>query len=510
MRIGITVGFLVLAVFVAWNGHASQPAADAERVEKLIRQLGSTLFPVRSQAAAELEKLGPAALEPLRKAAASDDRELSARAGELLQKVETKIFTERMLAPKRLRLAVKDASVADAVARLAKLSGYPVEISGDSKKLLDRKITLDTGETTFWDALEQLCAKADLQHLVPVQPEQPKAMGGGPVVINIGNLPKVGGPPVKPNPVEPAPASPQPEVRSKVLLADGRTPERPTQLAGSIRIRAVPDTGKMQPGEIRLVLEASAEPRLREFGIIATPLIDKAIDDQDQKLVAAPMPMPQNPNPGGGNGINIAMKNGQVFINGQPAGGSAAPKHRTMPVQLRLGEKPAKSLKELSGTVLVQALKDESEMLVSVNNIIKAAGTKVKGKDEHELEIVAVEKLADGDLKIQLVLHRPGEANPRANNGVNNIAVINGRVLINGQPVGAGGVGPARLEPREYPKLTDAKGATHAPVAGRELDGKKTYELIYRLPGEPAQLVFSGQRAFTFAVPFTLKNVPLP
>jgi hypothetical protein len=125
---------------------------------------------------------------------------------------------------------------------------------------------------------------------------------------------------------------------------------------------------------------------------------------------------------------------------------------------------------------------------------------------------VAVEKLADGDLKIQLALQRPGGQNPLGNNfgnknAFNGVAINGGQVQINGVPLGA--VGNSPLTPQEYPKLTDAKGTTYAPISGREL-GQKTYELIYRPQAEPAQLVFSGKRPFTFAVPFTLKNVPLP
>jgi hypothetical protein len=76
--------------------------------------------------------------------------------------------------------------------------------------------------------------------------------------------------------------------------------------------------------------------------------------------------------------------------------------------------------------------------------------------------------------------------------------------------VGTGGVGPSTLNPEDYPKLTDAKGTAYAPISGRELNGTKTYELIYRPQGEPMQLIFSGQRPGIFNVPFVLKNVPLP
>ena len=38
----------------------------------------------------------------------------------------------------------------------------PLRLAGDQAKLVARKVTLDTGEVPFWEALDQLCAKAGL------------------------------------------------------------------------------------------------------------------------------------------------------------------------------------------------------------------------------------------------------------------------------------------------------------------------------------------------------------
>src|SRR5262245_21763460 len=102
------------------------PAIDAERIQALIKDLGSTKFAERNTAKRELEALGMAALEPLRQAAKSKDLETSRRAGELLQKLESKLVNDAMLAPKRVHLKLKDTPVLDAVAELQKQSGYPI------------------------------------------------------------------------------------------------------------------------------------------------------------------------------------------------------------------------------------------------------------------------------------------------------------------------------------------------------------------------------------------------
>lgn len=60
-------------------------AQDADRVQDLIRKLGSEDYAVREQATEELRKIGAPAREALRKAAESDDPEIRERAQRLLQ-----------------------------------------------------------------------------------------------------------------------------------------------------------------------------------------------------------------------------------------------------------------------------------------------------------------------------------------------------------------------------------------------------------------------------------------
>src|SRR5438128_1285045 len=97
-------------------GDKAAPAADTQRIDELIKQLGSSKFTERNTANKELEGLGMAALEALRQAAKSKDLETSRRAGELVQKLEAKITNDKMLAPKRVRLNLKDTPALDAIA----------------------------------------------------------------------------------------------------------------------------------------------------------------------------------------------------------------------------------------------------------------------------------------------------------------------------------------------------------------------------------------------------------
>src|SRR2546421_167997 len=108
---------------------------DKDRVGQLIKQLGSPKFAVRDRAKKELESMGTAALEALRKAAKSEDMETSRRAGELVKKLEDKISLDNLLQPKKVNLKLRDVTVQQAVDELAKQSGYPIQIDGDRAQL---------------------------------------------------------------------------------------------------------------------------------------------------------------------------------------------------------------------------------------------------------------------------------------------------------------------------------------------------------------------------------------
>src|SRR5262249_49527613 len=135
---------------------------DAARINKLIEQMGSGDFDEREKASTALDAIGEPALPALRKAAQGDDVEVRKRAGELVQQIEKRLESARLLAPKRVRLVYKDTPLAEAVADLQKKSGYTLTLRDPENKLKGRTITLDTGDTTFWHALDLFCRKAGL------------------------------------------------------------------------------------------------------------------------------------------------------------------------------------------------------------------------------------------------------------------------------------------------------------------------------------------------------------
>src|SRR5262249_37599004 len=164
--------WLILAVLVGLGLgvtpllRAVSEKAPADRIGRLITDLGSNKFTERAKAAKALEAIGEPALPALRKAVKTGDAETSRRAEALIAKIEQKAEQAALLAPTRVHLVCKNMPVADAVALLAKKSKYTIQIDGISKaKLAKRKVTLDTGDVTFWEALDKLCAKAGLVEL---------------------------------------------------------------------------------------------------------------------------------------------------------------------------------------------------------------------------------------------------------------------------------------------------------------------------------------------------------
>src|SRR5262245_38580130 len=90
MRTCVFVCIVVLTVAVA--SHAGRGKEEAERIARLIRQLGDDAFEKREAGSKELDALGEPALGALRKAAASsDDLEIRRRAERILAAVTARV-----------------------------------------------------------------------------------------------------------------------------------------------------------------------------------------------------------------------------------------------------------------------------------------------------------------------------------------------------------------------------------------------------------------------------------
>jgi hypothetical protein len=140
----------------------SEPA-DNVRISTLISQLASMKFSARRQASRELDAIGEPALAALRKAVNGADMEACHRARALVARIENRLDAAAVMAPTRVRLVCNEMPVQGAIAELARKARIEILIDPQSlPKLAQRKVTLDTGDVTFWEALEALCQKAGL------------------------------------------------------------------------------------------------------------------------------------------------------------------------------------------------------------------------------------------------------------------------------------------------------------------------------------------------------------
>ena len=451
-----------LGLAVALPSPAAENKTDGGHIAKLIDQLGSPKFAEREDAMKELEKIGVPALPALRKATKSNDAETRRRAEELVGKLSKLEETAKVLTPTTVRLVYKDTPVADAVADIAKKTGFQITLVGDTAKLADRKVTLDTGETTFWQALDQFCEKAGLVETgvagrsipvderprplpagrrAPAQPAPAKPAANAPVQPQAKVEVKEAKAEVKEVTVEvkanaavavaqvqavppPAPggaAAPvqfarvirpgyRPYSTNQIMLMDGKADKLPTCYSGAVRIQALrPNTpaaaSVTREGEKLLILEASPEPKL-QWQYAQGVRIEKAIDDNGQQL-AQSMAVAQDQGGveeiqiiNGGGGRQVIAFNKVMADRAVYFGGQ-----RQVPVRLKAGDKPSKKLKELTGTISAQ-VRTAPQALLVVEQVMKATGKTIKGKEGGSIKVIDA-KREDDQIKLQLEMEMP-------------------------------------------------------------------------------------------------------
>jgi hypothetical protein len=472
---------------------AATPAAE------LVTKLGSNKYLEREAATRSLAELGPLALDALHKASQSPDCEVRRRAASLIQTIERQIETAKFTAPKRVRLVFKEVPVAEAVAEFAKQTRFPIVLNeADSAKLAKRKITLDTGETTFWQAFDQFCQKAGLAEHDPVGNMQRDgyvtmdARGNQVAIMYSGAI----GTDVSHDP--------------RLVLADAKSQARPTCYAGAVRVRTAAPGGPPVPAKSErdtpLMLEVMPEPGMTWRGVLDVQ-ISKAVDEHGQVLVPSSGPAGL-PGPAVWNlqGRNIIMRGGgAIFLD--PSGQAAVGEYRHVPIWLQQAEKPAKTVKELHGIIACQV--QAIETLATVDNILKAGGRTVKTTAGSNLKVVDCTHEESGLIRVRVQLDLPGQG----------MFFAGGRVRFNRRVMAFNGNGGLAEGGVPNLALVDAKGGklqqvrTEQRIVATGNGWSQEYHLTYspqQGQGDPVKLVYTGPRTVTLEVPFTLKDVPLP
>jgi hypothetical protein len=467
----VLVLFLGLGALIAIPTGAAAPI-EAKKIDKLIEKLGGDDFNDREKASAELDAIGAPALEALRKATKSKDVEISKRAADLIAKIEKRTEAAKILAPKKIHLLYRDTPVANALADFSKKSGYQIALLDPENKVKDRKMSLDTGDVTFWQAFELFCKEAGLAEMdiqgfanpgvrpVPIRPGlpnkrieiqplplPPQKEGKEPAKKDEGQDGRVAPQPGKgfgvpqqgqalpgaaPVQVIGAPVPPGPGgigigpggigigagvgwgfnggFGNQIIVTDGKPKALPTDNSGAIRVRAMEKPEIFGPADEKLILLGLELTPEPKMQVmqIVTVKVDKALDDQDQNLVQSTV-APANV-PGVLPGAGPAIGRGAIVAIGF---------NNLTPVYLKKAEKPSKSLKEFTGVVSAQVLAPATPY-ITADKIMAAAGKEFKGEQGGRIKVIDVSKAPNGQITVRFELEQPPNlfpANPFVPNG---------------------------------------------------------------------------------------------
>jgi hypothetical protein len=505
---------LVLVVGATPARAAETPATvPAERLQHLVTRLGSNVFREREAATRELDDLGEAALESLRLAARAGDPETRRRAAELVERISTRLTTARILAPTVIELNYKDTPLADAVADLAKRTGAPIVLH-DPARLRGRTVTVATGPVPLWQAVEQLCRKADLHEWDGFTP---LAGAPQPVAQTVQQVPAIG--PQGQVVIRSRTVSSGPVGGNQIRLLDGPGPDLPAHHAGAVRVRLLP-AGTPFPvtnrgaDDIILPLQISAEPKLGWQGALDLR-VDRAVDDQGQVLKASSA---SSALPTGENELML-LANGVLI---------SRPAVRAGPVGVRVtkGARPARRLAELSGSVAAQVR--ISEPLITLNEPEKAVRQTARGGSDTVFKLTDFTRRG-GEVQVAAEVQLPPDVQ-LAQPALGIAAGLPGGPL----PLPPGAVirpvpgAPAGGPGATYAGGTDCQGLAVEDAQGRRFTvARGQHEITQPSPqgytcrisalftppakgAEPARLVFTAARQVTIEVPFAVKDVPLP
>jgi hypothetical protein len=496
-------GLLVGAVLIPTTGIGGETRNDAERLQALIVQLGSERFDDRQEASRLLELAGEPALRLLRAALTSSDLEVRRRAEDLIPRIEMKLETAHAIAPLAVHFKCQDKSVSDAIAEFAKLTGHPIQMIGDLSKLADRRITLDTGETTFWDAFGQLCAKAGIresetQPEQPVNPNQAYFVGRGGIRMGRRFIVNSYYPPQRL------------WVDTTLMVEDGPTPNYASVANGAMRVRALPAKGNvftdLPDGTKQVALQIEVKPEVRlEITQFIALRIDRVLDNVGHKVHHTGDFVETGSNQNIYNEALIWQLQDGLYE--QPT----ATNIRQIPISVIVGNKTIPSLRELSGTVCAR-VRTPPEPFVTINEPSKAVGKTIKGSDGSEVKVTECKRSDDGLLQVKIELKTP------LTSEMNDQMVNAGLMQLRGAQADQFSVALNKDDPNSVPfKVRNTNGEAMDLVNGNlhilaNNESSRVYTLVYKPnpnDAEPAKIEYIGRREILIEVPYTLKDISL-
>ena len=471
-------------------------------IDRLVEQLGSVHFAEREAASRALNTLGEPALAVLRRARSSPDAEISRRAKQLVTQIDGRLENARLLLPQRIRLVYKETNVLDAIADVARKTGIPVEFEGNRSNVSGRKITLDTGEVSVWNALEQFLQAAGLAERLNSQAQAGvtgRVMGQNAIFINangrmVVNEVSVGG---------------QSLYDTRVAVTDGKQPRFSAYDAGAVRIRALPQAASAKPlvrGTARVNLEITPQPSLPWHGVLDVRILH-AVDEHGQELTQTPRAQTAQVI-----AEQLWARNGAVFVVNAD-GMEPVYANRVQTVDLQGGTKPVGTLTEVRGVILAQN-EVGPEPLVTVENVLQSVGRVFSAGDGTRIQVLKAERTTGGQIVVAVEMHNQVEEDAalmflagagRRRNGFSSGQDLMDMLAARWELVDSAGQRMARSKAATFAH----RGNPQQIVIGFPPQVEITFEPRAG-QADASQLVYSGKRTVILQIPFILKNVPQP
>jgi hypothetical protein len=448
-------------------------------VSELIDQLASRSFRERETAERELDRLGEPVLVALWEAArTAPDPESRRRAASLAARIELRAEANRLLAPTHVHLVCRDIPLSEAVAELARQSEQTVTLDPQLARS-PKRVTLDTGKVSFWEAVDRLCQVAGLTDASPTAMLATNPQAGIAGVIQIGNR---GAVPVA-VPVNKRTA--QAAAGGVVLSESSRPPAGSHGRSISIRAEANP---MMQAGEIPLTLSVRTEPRFGVRNLRAIEL-ESAEDERGRELAVLGTDLLQTSS----RTEQIQVINGRqvVMIREQSKIGSAQTLGRL--VRLRRPAGGATEIRHLRGRALIEFL-TPIETLSERTDLADPAAGPVEGKNGVNLRVRSSKPLGNGQYTQEIELSYTTQTVEPAM--TTNSTHLRGLDLISedGSSWQISGVSSTRT------RVVNGHIETTATVTWQPNQAGAT----------PHALRFLGRRTVVLDVPFEIESVQLP
>ena len=481
---------------------ARAPAGESPDV--LVRQLAHPRYAEREKATRLLIEAGEPALPSLRSSLDSPDEESRQRAAAIIARIETNIRSTQLLIPPRLRIKITDKPISEAIKEVNQLARTNLSISENPGIDATRKISVDTGDLPYWEAMDAFLKAAglseDLRSPAPainlngksgINPQRRVIINGGAAIMYD----------------EPAVVVSTPRLAATTGLL-------PADSSRAIRIKSVPADhagNKADPisGQVRVQLQVNSAPGLtiRELTGIDIRRA-KAADGRSLELSRTT----HSPEVGAQVMLGGGMVQQQVII--EDGTGSVAPLNPSqvlIPVTVKSGGLKIRELEELSG-VLTARVMSPKDTLFTIDRVKEAGGRQFSPGEGMRVTF----REATTRLTSTAVVRLTMEIDQTAQHLRFNVPFKGrNRAFIQIQrnfPEGDISPPPDFYLVTPDGEMSKALSVTASNPEALNDGSRYDLEILFDKPEKWAgvALVAKGRRMVTVNMPFTLKGVPMP